>query len=73
MEPMRLRVEDVRRARETGLLIARIRAVSRERVGGAPRAMLRIQIRLEDPGPDAPLSKLKRLARDEALRFLDVS
>lgn len=73
MEPMRLTVESIRRAGEADLLLARVRAVSRERIRGAPRAILRIAIRLEDPGPDVPLVKLKRLAREEALRFLDVS
>lgn len=70
---MRLTVEDVQRGREAGVLIARIRAVRRERVGGAPRAILRIQIRLEEPDPHAPLREVRGLARDEALRFLDVS
>jgi hypothetical protein len=73
MEPMRIPFEGVHRTGEAGVLVARIRAVSRERVGGAPRAILRIQIRLEDPGAGASRGMLRRLARDEALRFLDVS
>lgn len=70
MEAMRITVEDVRPAGEAGVLIARIRAVSRGRVGGAPRAILRIEIRLEDPSPKIPLGTLRRLARDQAPRFL---
>ena len=73
MEPMRVTVEEVQPAGEAGVLIAQVRAVSRERVGGAPRAILRIQIRLDDPGSGASRGKLKSFARDQALRFLDVS
>jgi hypothetical protein len=73
MEPMRLTVEEIRRSREEGLLIARVRAVSRERISGASRAIIRIEIRLKDPGADVNFRQLTRLARDEALRFLDIS
>jgi hypothetical protein len=73
MEPMRLTVEEIRRADKEGVLIARVLAVSEERIGGAPRAVVRMRIRLEDPGPDVRLHALKRLARDQALRFLDIS
>lgn len=70
---MCLIVEEIRRAREEGLLVARVRAVSRERISGVPRTIVHMRIRLQDPGPDAGLRDLKRLARDEALRFLDVA
>ena len=73
MEPMRLIIEEIRPAREEDLLVARVRAVSRERISGAPRAIVRMRIRFHDPGPDAGLRDLRRLARDEALRFLDLA
>jgi hypothetical protein len=66
---MRLIVEEIRRE---GLLLARVRAMSRERISGAPRAIVRMRIRIEDPGTDTSLRDVRRLARDEALRFLDV-
>ena len=72
MEPMRLIIEQIRRVPEEGLLIARIRAVSEEQILRAPRAVLRMKIRLPDPGPDTSRRDVRRLARDEALRFLDV-
>lgn len=72
LEPMRLIIEQIRRAPEAGLLIARVRAVSEERISGAPRAVLRMRIRLPDPGPDTSRRDVRRLARDEALRFLDI-
>ena len=70
---MRLIVEEIRRAPEEGCLIAQIRAVSEERIAGAARAVVRMWVRLPDPGPDASLKDVRRLARDEALRFLDVA
>ena len=73
MEPMRVTIEEVRRSAKEGLLIARIRAVSQERIHGAARAIIRMRIRLEDPGPHADSRALRRVARDEALRFLDIS
>jgi hypothetical protein len=73
MEPMRLMIHEIRRASKEGLLVARVRAVSRERVSGAPRALIRMKIRLLDPGPAVGTEELKHLARDEALRFLDIA
>lgn len=73
MERMHVTVEDVHPARQRGMLLGRIRVESRERVGQIPRAILRIRILVEDPGPDASRQKRKRLARIEALRFLDIS
>jgi hypothetical protein len=72
MEPMRVIVQKILRQRQD-LLVAEVRAVSQEQISGAPRATIRMRIRLEDPGPGAGLRELRRLARDEALRFLDVS
>lgn len=73
MEAMRLMIDGIRPASQEGLLVARVRAVSRERVSGAPRALIRMRISLLDPGPHVGMRELKRLARDEALRFLDLS
>jgi hypothetical protein len=72
MEPMRVIVQNIQRERQ-GLLVAQVRAVSQEQISGAPRATIRMRIRLEDPGPGTGLRELRRLARDEALRFLDLS
>ena len=71
MEPMRITVRRIQRERE-GALVAQIRAVSRERVHGAPRAMIDMRIQLEDPMGRAVRRNLRQRARDEALRFLDV-
>lgn len=72
MEAMRLMIEGIQRRSEEGVLLARVRAVSREQVRGAPRALILMTLRLRDPGPGAGIRKLKRRVRDEALRFLDV-
>ena len=71
MEAMRLKIDEIRRASKERLLIAQVRAVSRERVDGSPRAIVRMRILIEDPGPGTTLERLRRLARAEALRFLD--
>jgi hypothetical protein len=47
---MRVIVDDIRAAREEGLLVARIRAVAREQIRGMPGALIRMRIRLEEPG-----------------------
>jgi len=73
MGAMRLMIDEVRRTAEEGLLVARVRAVSEERVRGVPRAIIRMRISLLDPDPHVSMRELKRLARDEALRFLDIS
>lgn len=73
MERMRITVEHVRRAFQGDVFLADVCAVSRERVHGAPRAVIRMTIRLEPPESAADRRTLRRLARDEALRFLDVS
>lgn len=73
VEPMRVIVEKVLRKCEEGLLVALVRAESLERTEGLPSVIIRMQIRLKEPDRQAGLREFRRLARDEALRFLDVS
>lgn len=72
MEAMRILIEDIRRSRRDGHLKARFRVISSERVLGMPRALIRMTIQLDDPLPGTTALEIRRMARDEALRFLDV-
>ena len=73
MEPMRITVESVRRRVRSGVVVAQVRAASRERVGKVPRAVIRLTLQLSEPQPTVSQARLKEMAKDEALRFLDVS
>lgn len=73
MEPMRIVVKSIRRDRRTGLLVARIQATSREQITGVPLAVIHMTIHLQHSTPAMNQWELRRSARDEALRFLDVS
>lgn len=73
MEPMRIVVKEIHRDPSKGLLVARIRASSVERLAGVPLADIHVTIHLQDSMRAMNQQELKRMARDEVLRFLDVS
>jgi hypothetical protein len=60
----------LRRSRQH-LFSACVRAVSRERIRGVRRATIAMEIHFEVREQNVSTGKLRRLARDEALRFLD--
>lgn len=73
MEPMNIVVESVQRQDLNGPFVAKIRATSRERVGTAPRAIIELTIQLDEAQAKTGPAQLEEIARDEALRFLDVA
>lgn len=73
MEKMRVLIEQIRAIDERGLFIAYVRAVTRERVAGIPRAIIGMTICFENPNSRTEPRELRRQARDEAIRFLDIA
>jgi len=72
MEPMRITVESVQRQNRGGF-VAQVHAASHECVGNVPRAVIQLTLQLDEPQFDVSQEYLETMARDEALRFLDVS
>lgn len=66
-------VESVQREDHGGPFVAKVRATSHERVGKAPRAVIELTIQLDDLQAKAGRTHLQEIARDEALRFVDVA
>jgi hypothetical protein len=73
VEPMHIRVESVQRQEPSGTFVAKVRAASHERVGNVPRAVIELTLQLDQAPSMASQSRLEEIARDEALRFLDVA
>lgn len=73
MEPMHITVESVQRQDPTGPFVAKVRATSRERVGEVPRAVIEMTIQLDRSQSMIGQTPLEEIARDEALRFLDIA
>ncbi len=72
MESMHIIVESVQQKDADGLYVAKIHAASRERVGDGPRALIHLTIRLDESQSMASEERLEQIARDEAMRFLDI-
>lgn len=72
MEPMHIIVESVQQKDADGLYVAKVHAASHERVGSGPRALIHLTIRLDANQSMASEERLERIAKDEALRFLDI-
>ena len=72
---MVVEVQDVCPVPSPHLWIGTVLATSREQLAGAPRVTLtlhvRFQTRHDEPPPDH--RRLRQLAREEALRFLDIA
>ena len=73
MERLFLKVESIRRPDPSGPCVATIRATSHEQVGKSPRAVIELTIQLDEEQSTASESDLLEIARDEALRFLDIA
>lgn len=73
MERLFLKVENIQRPDPMGPCVATVRATSHEYVGKAPRAVIELTIRLDEEQSRASESDLLEIARDEALRFLDIA
>lgn len=73
MEPMHITVESVQRTDPSGPFVAKVRAASHERVGNVPRAVIELTIHLDEKQSQVGQPHLQEIARDEALRFLDIS
>jgi hypothetical protein len=73
MEPMDLTVQRIERVAGSALWQGTILACSRERLEGAPVATLSIEVRFRADTGAVSERALRRRARDEALRFLDIA
>lgn len=73
MESMHIAVQAIRRDRGKGLLVAQVRAASRERIRGLARAVIHLTIHLPEPKTAMEECALRHRVREEALRYLDVS
>jgi hypothetical protein len=72
MERMRIYVQEIQRRGRRGPWVASAYVLSCERVGGSARAEIKMTLQLEDSGSGVTRAQLRRLARQEELRFLDV-
>ena len=72
---MIVEVHDVYPIPRPNLWIGTVIATSREQLAGAPRVTLTLHVRFQtsqnEPNPDH--RRLRQLAREEALRFLDIA
>ena len=75
MEPMRVTVHEVQPLAPRDLWVATVHVRGRERIAGAPVVTMVMQVRFRAPRRKAPPTPrtLHSLARDEALRFLDIA
>ncbi|HEV7138675.1 MAG TPA: hypothetical protein VGN43_18710 [Steroidobacteraceae bacterium] len=70
---MHITVESVKRKDRSGPFVAKVRATSCGRIGGMPRAVIELTLQLDEAQTTASQTQLREIARDEALRFLDVA
>ena len=75
MEPMIVEVHEVQPVPHSQLWVGTVLATSREQVAGSPRVTLTLHVRFlagsDEPPPEG--KRLRQMARDEALRFLDIA
>lgn len=70
---MLLRVKSLRSVPNSRRWIAKVHAVSRERLGSQPLAVITMRVQIEPPDTPVSSALVTRLARDAALRFLDIA